>query len=551
MTVIYAFNRIIVTITNITSKGFLLLAMKDLLTLNEASQWASQYLNKPVTTSNISYLVQYGRILKIESNNQLLISMQELIDYYKQTCQSKETRLKEKLGSDLNWALSFADLKESDTTKHIHRLHPYKGKFIPQLVEYFLDNHIDDFKKEKFFNPGDIILDPFCGSGTTLAQANELGLHAIGVDVSAFNAHISNAKLCSYNLEDVTKEINRISKLLLNYLLEKNCSAFEDNLLKELKKFNDAHFPMPEFRRKVVKKEIDEKTYGRQKEQEFLSIYEKLTQEYKIELETSDESFLNKWFIKTIRDEIYFVFDQIKQIENEDTKNLLTVILSRTIRSCRATTHSDLATIFEPVTTTYYCKKHGKICKPLFSIASWWNRYSKDTIKRIEEFQNLKTNTHQICLIGDSRNIDFSKRLKSEPKLGKLMENQKIAGIFSSPPYVGVIDYHEQHAYSYDLFGFERKDDLEIGPLFKGQGKEAQKSYIQGISDVLNNCKKYLIDDYNIFLVANDKHNLYPQIAEMSGMKIVNQYKRPVLNRVEKDRNAYSEIIFHLKKGHK
>lgn len=521
--------------------------MKDLLTLNEASQWASQYLNKPVTTSNISYLVQYGRILKIESNNQLLISMQELIDYYKQTCQSKEARLKEKLGSDLNWALSFADLKESDTTKHIHRLHPYKGKFIPQLVEYFLDNHIDDFKKEKFFNPGDIILDPFCGSGTTLAQANELGLHAIGVDVSAFNAHISNAKLCSYNLEDVTKEINRISKLLLNYLLEKNCSAFEDNLLKELKKFNDAHFPMPEFRRKVVKKEIDEKTYGKQKEQEFLSIYEKLTQEYKIELETSDESFLNKWFIKTIRDEIYFVFDQIKQIENEDTKNLLTVILSRTIRSCRATTHSDLATIFEPVTTTYYCKKHGKICKPLFSIASWWNRYSKDTIKRIEEFQNLKTNTHQICLIGDSRNIDFSKRLKSEPKLGKLMENQKIAGIFSSPPYVGVIDYHEQHAYSYDLFGFERKDDLEIGPLFKGQGKEAQKSYIQGISDVLNNCKKYLIDDYNIFLVANDKHNLYPQIAEMSGMKIVNQYKRPVLNRVEKDRNAYSEIIFHLK----
>jgi len=30
-------------------------------------------------------------------------------------------------------------------------------------------------------------------------------------------------------------------------------------------------------------------------------------------------------------------------------------------------------------------------------------------------------------------------------------------------------------------------------------------------------------------------------------MKIVNQYKRPVLNRTEKDKNAYSESIFHLK----
>ena len=30
-------------------------------------------------------------------------------------------------------------------------------------------------------------------------------------------------------------------------------------------------------------------------------------------------------------------------------------------------------------------------------------------------------------------------------------------------------------------------------------------------------------------------------------MKIVNRFKRPVLNRVEKDKSAYSETIFHLK----
>jgi hypothetical protein len=47
--------------------------------------------------------------------------------------------------------------------------------------------------------------------------------------------------------------------------------------------------------------------------------------------------------------------------------------------------------------------------------------------------------------------------------------------------------------------------------------------------------------------VANDKNNLYPKIAEKAGMKIVNRYKRPVLNRVEKNRSAYAEIIFHLK----
>ena len=114
---------------------------------------------------------------------------------------------------------------------------------------------------------------------------------------------------------------------------------------------------------------------------------------------------------------------------------------------------------------------------------------------------------------------------------------------------MGLIDYHEQHAYAYDLFGFDRKDELEIGPLFRGQKKEAQASYIQGISDVLNNCKRFLVDDYDIFLVANDKFNMYPTIAENAGMKIVNRFNRPVLNRSEKDKTAYSETIFHLKKG--
>lgn len=98
-----------------------------------------------------------------------------------------------------------------------------------------------------------------------------------------------------------------------------------------------------------------------------------------------------------------------------------------------------------------------------------------------------------------------------------------------------------------DFFSFERNDELEIVPLFIGQGIQARDSYIDGITQVLTNSKKYLQDDYDIFLVSNDKYNMYPTIAEKAGMKIVNQYKRPVLNRTEKDKSAYAEIIFHLK----
>jgi DNA modification methylase len=523
--------------------------MQDLMTIKEASIWASKFLEKDVTTSNISYLIQYGRIPKNSDSRNTFVNRCDLEKYYTMHHETKEDQWKKKLGNDLNWQLSFSEYKESETTKHVHRLHPYKGKFIPQLVEYFLDSHTDKFKNKSFFKQGDIILDPFCGSGTTLVQASELGINALGIDVSAFNSFISNIKVGKHDTKDIRTKSLDITQKLIEFQKKKSNLDFEQQLLNELKIFNNKFFPSPEFKYKVRQKEINEKEYGNQKADEFINIYYKLISDYKIELKQSkDDTFIDKWFLKVVRDEIEFVFNEIKSIKNQDTKKVLALVLSRTIRSCRATTHADLGTLKEPVTTTYYCKKHGKICKPLFSILNWWQRYSQDTINRIEQFNSLRSNTLQKCIVGDSRNIDIIETLKQKScHLSDLVENNKIDGIFSSPPYVGLIDYHEQHAYAYDLFGFERNDKLEIGPLFKGQGREAQKSYVTGISDVLNNCKKYLKLDYDVFLVANDKYGLYPQIAERANMQIVNEYKRPVLNRVEKSRIAYSEIIFHLK----
>lgn len=521
----------------------------NLMTIKQASKWASEYLGRSVTPSNISYLIQYGRIKRVTENGNTWINKEDLIKYYESYHGKKETEWGRKLGNDLNWSLSFDYLKESERTKHVHRLHPYKGKFIPQLVEYFLDNHVNDFKKDVYFKKGDTILDPFCGSGTALVQANELGMHGIGIDVSNFNALISNAKTNKYNLVDLHSEVRRVTSTLREFVSNSNTVKFESSLKEALVNYNTKYFPSPEFKLRVRAGDIDEEEYGTEKENDFKPTYDALVAQYNIDLSLEDNgTFLNKWYMKHVRREIDFVKSLIEKISDQDIRNVLIVVLSRTIRSCRATTHFDLATLKDPVTSTYYCHKHGKICKPLFSIVSWWVRYSKDTIERLAQFDKLRTDTHQVCLTGDSRTINIVKELEENDQfLARLIKDQRIKGIFSSPPYVGLIDYHDQHAYAYDLFHFERKDQLEIGPLSSGQGADARKSYIQAISEVLNNCRKYLAKDYDVFLVANDKYNLYPLIAEKADMQIVNRHKRPVLNRTERDKGAYSETIFHLK----
>ena len=515
------------------------------MSIAAASRWASEYLRKNVTPANISYLIQYGRIKKLNHNGMTAVSRKELATYYHTYTQQRQRSWQ---GHDADWDLSFSQVKEANTTKHVHRLHPYKGKFIPQLVEYFLANHTDALKRQTYFQRGDIILDPFCGSGTTLVQANELGMPAIGIDISTFNTMISNVKIGEHDLRRIAEEIKKIDVELQRFVSFSKIPAFETELAHELARFNRVHFPSPEFKYRVRHGEIEQKVYGKGKAVKFLPCYRKLLNKHGIELtQEESEGFIAKWYLRPVRREIALLADLISRISAPDIREVITVILSRTVRSCRATTHADLATLRKPVTATYYCAKHGKICRPLFSLLSWWKRYSKDTLQRLQQFAQLRTATPQICLAGDARHLDIIAALKRrQPSLAQLVKKQKIRGIFSSPPYVGLIDYHEQHAYSYDLLGLQRRDEQEIGPLAKGKGRKARSEYVQDVVAVLHNCRQFMVTACDIFLVANDSFGLYETVAEAANMQIVNRFKRPVLNRTEKDKGAYSETIFHL-----
>jgi SAM-dependent methyltransferase len=68
----------------------------------------------------------------------------------------------------------------------IHAVHPYPAKFIPEIPRAL----IAEFPPSE----GSCVLDPFCGSGTTLVEAQLAGFDAVGVDLNPIACRISRVK---------------------------------------------------------------------------------------------------------------------------------------------------------------------------------------------------------------------------------------------------------------------------------------------------------------------------------------------------------------------
>jgi len=384
------------------------------------------------------------------------------------TMQKETTNWKEKNIKTFGIDLSFADVPEFQRTKHVHRLHPYLGKFIPQLVEVFL---------KKFFKPGQMILDPFLGSGTTLIEANLLNMPSVGIELSEFSFLIAKVKTQNYDIELLEKEILDI----LN-----KTKAFSKRIqLNQKALFEEWDFEPTEY--------------------------------FKI------------WYHPRAIKEIYFYRSLIPNYEYQD---VLKIILSRAARSARQIPHYDLARPKKPVKEKYWCIKHKRYCYPIDNAIKFINRYSWDTIRRIKEFNKLRTKAPIILLQGDARKI-------------KLPLGKEIDGIFTSPPYLGLIDYHNQHRYAFDLFNFKEYPEAEIGSP-NDNGNNKKEKYKEDIAAVFKNMINYLKPGAKIFIVVNDKHNLYPEIAKECGLKFVDVFHRPVLMRTERDNNKFSESIYYF-----
>jgi hypothetical protein len=353
---------------------------------------------------------------------------------------------------DLELSWSERQLPERERTKHVHRLHPYLGKFVPQIVEVLL---------ERYLPRGGRVLDPFAGSGTTLVQALESGLDATGGDVAAFNCLLTHVKTARYE------------PFLLGREVRDACARLE-----------------------------------------------------RFAGEADAGGYLGEWFAPRAAAELVFWRDLCDEYEHAD---VLCVVLARAARSARRTTHFDLDFPRAPQLEPYWCHKHRRECRPVERASHFLARYALDTLERIRTFALVRARGREACVLhGDSRELEWE---------------GPFDGIVTSPPYPGLIDYHEQHRYAYELLGLEDHRERELGAAAAGTARTAVAAYSEGVAAVLAHAREALRPRSAVVIVVNDRRDLYPGILERAGLRLEERYRRHVNRRTGRRAGEFFEDV--------
>ena len=187
-------------------------------------------------------------------------------------------------------------------------------------------------------------------------------------------------------------------------------------------------------------------------------------------------------------------------------RDVLRVVLSRAARSARR----DRALRPRGAAASrsvgeYWCHKHRRDVSPgRVRRRVSCGRYTLDALARIEAFARVRDVEREATVLhGDAA------RLSSAGRSTGSSPRRRIRGL---------IDYHEQHRYAYELLELDDRREREIGAAAVGTSLAALEAYRAGIAAVLAEPPAKLRPGAPILIVVNDRRDLYPAILERAGL---------------------------------
>ncbi len=290
-------------------------------------------------------------------------------------------------------------LRRQNTRYSAHGLHEYRGKFNPQIVRA-IGNILG-------LQPGDWILDPFCGSGTTLLESAHAGWNAMSIDINPLAVQIAQAKIAAMHvpLAELQTHIGTVSQNL--YEQFRNVSfeqAFTEDQIRSI---------------------------GGKDWQIYLPAFD----------------YLSSWFTKSVLVQLAMILHEINQVPSEETQLILRIILSDILRDVSLQDLGDLR---------IRRRKSPPQNAPAVLI------FLADLKRKIEPIVKARqcipdVTTRQEALLGDSRYC--SSVIRTCSKLG---QDFQFNGAITSPPYATALPYIDTQRLSLVLLGLISPDEIRI-----------------------------------------------------------------------------------------
>jgi len=254
------------------------------------------------------------------------------------------------------------DFAGVNTHSMTHGLHPYPARMIPQIACRLIDN---------YSKAGDIVLDPFCGSGTVIVESQLMRAHqsgkpkparnAIGIDINPFAAAL--AKVKSTPIEPLE--------------LEKATGEFL--------------------------KDVDEKIYRAQKEP------------YDVPIPSKDDfPNLEHWFKPYVVRELSVIRGSLADVQDNDIRDFLKICFSLTARK--------VSNIYNPGDTFIKRLSASELKRYRPEVPNTFRETVIQAQNKMREFSRAcSRDTWTQIVLADTRNLP--------------LDGESVNAIVTSPPY--------------------------------------------------------------------------------------------------------------------
>lgn len=353
---------------------------------------------------------------------------------------------------------------DAETQKLTHNVHRYSGKFIPQIAARAV---------EILSEGGDTILDPYCGSGTTLLEAALLGRNSIGIDLSPLATLIAKVKTTPIEISTLDEHITRIQKIVSE---------------------REAHTSKP------------------------LPLFSSCTRGQSANLEGNEkwnDEWFRKWFNDQVLKDLLFLEEQIKNVADQDIRNLATVAFSDILRKS-----SNAASGYPNV---MFDKRRPERPRPLRPFL----RSLVKASEMVRELQGTPLSKHQPKIINAGSTV-------------MPLEDDSVDAIVTHPPYIGSIPYAEYGLLSLKWLGHDPKSLDRALTGGRRQSKDVVERFAADYQLLMKECHRILKPGkFAFFMVGNpivkgekiDLRKMTIDFAESAHLELVAMTERVGVNR--------------------